>query len=208
MIVQCDTKGFIYVPLSKVANSSILTAIASSTGEPDLDNQRGRQLVDLEWHKISYSKLLSSKLFKFGFVRNPWDRIVSCYHDKIARWKDSIKTSPHFGVPTSMAFEEFVNWVANLVPNDHFYRDPHFIPQHIILVKDGTLCVDFIGRFERLIEDWRFISIKYGLRRLPHLNAQPRKHYSTYFNSHSRAIIDAHYRYDIELFNYHFEDQK
>ena len=180
MIVLCKEKGFIYIPLSKVANTSILTEIATSTGNPSLHDMRGKMLVELGWDRISYEELYESDLFKFAFVRNPWDRIVSCYNDKIFRWKSNCSESPHFKVPTEWSFEQFVEWALSLDRDDEYYNDPHFVPQHIALYRNGGIVVDFIGRFERLSQDWRSVSLRFGLGRLPFKNVRPRSHYSTY----------------------------
>lgn len=206
MIVLCQQRGFIYIPLSKVANTSILTAIALATGHPPLDELNGRMLVDLDWDRISYNDLLESDLFKFAFVRNPWDRLVSCYHDKIFRWRSSQSISPHFGVPTDWNFEQFVSWVVSLSDGDEFYNDPHFIPQHLVLCRAGRVVVDFVGRFERLADDWRSVSLRFGLGKLPFKNARPHQHYSHYFSGRLKVLTDQFYEDDIRLFDYRFED--
>jgi len=207
MIVLCPEKNFIYVPQSKVANTSILTAIATATGHPSLDKMSGKMLVELDWHRLSYDELYKSSLFKFAFVRNPWDRIVSCYNDKIFRWKGTCTESPHFKVSADWSFEQFVEWVCSLSEGDNYYNDPHFVPQHIALCQCGRLAVDYIGRFERIEQDWRSISLRFGLGRLPPKNVRPHPHYNSYFDGTIRAAVDRFYRKDIELFGYEFEER-
>lgn len=207
MIVLCPEKDFIYIPQSKVANTSILRAIAMSVGHPSLRDGKGKKLVELDWSKISYEELGESDLFKFAFVRNPWDRVISCYNEKIFRWKSIYSESPHFKVSTDWSFEQFVKWMISLSDDDYYYNDPHFMPQHIALYHSGRLMVDFIGRFERLADDWRSISLRFGLGRLRRENVCLHPHYSTYFTGKIRAMVDRFYKRDIELFGYRFEER-
>jgi Sulfotransferase family len=132
--------------------------------------------------------------FKFGFVRNPWDRVVSLYERKEA-----------LELRNKMSFEVFVDWIqyssATCV-----HSSPHRYQLDWFVDPNGAILADFIGRFERLEEDWKFIAKKLGLSgSLPHSRLNTRaRHYSEYYNNKTRAIIGEKFKVDIEHFGYQF----
>lgn len=146
-----------------------------------------------------YRKHWGRKMFdgyyKFGFVRNPWDRVVSLYHRQEG-----------LQLRDRMTFEEFVDWIKyssstcnHPVPHTNqldWFVDPH-----------GNLMVDFIGKFENLSSDWDLISSKLGIEeRIPHVNKNPEKakHYTEFYDRNTREIIREKFIIDIEYFDYHF----
>lgn len=207
MIICYEDLGFAFYPMAKVANTSILMALARSTGRPSLAGLGNDTLVKLDWPTISPDELSSSNLFRFTFVRNPWERLVSCYNDKVRRWRSSRADSPYFGVSTDWEFPQFVKWVVGLEEGQKFFKDTHFIPQSWLLFWDSTFVVDFVGRFERLQDDWAMVSARFNLEPLRHLNAREHPHYSSYYTRETRSLVDRYYKMDIEFFGYCFEEQ-
>jgi hypothetical protein len=68
------------------------------------------------------------------------------------------------------------------------------------------MLADFIGRFERLQEDWAVVAKKLGVSEvLPHARANPRpRHYTEYYTPATQSIIEEKFKVDIETFNYRF----
>ncbi len=134
--------------------------------------------------------------YKFGFVRNPWDRVVSLYERREGQQ-----------LREKMSFEEFVDWVkfassTCIHPVPHRNQLDWFVDPH------GNVLVDFIGRFENLESDWVVIAQKLGITQpLPHANKNPRRQrpYTEYYNRQTREIIGERFRIDIEYFGYEFE---
>lgn len=133
--------------------------------------------------------------FKFGFVRNPWDRVVSLYERK-----EGIQLRER------MSFDEFVRWIK-------FSSDTCIHPalhrNQLDWFKDekGRVIVDYIGRFENLEQDWLHISSKTGLPKvLPHQkrNGIDRKNYRSYYDQAAQQIIGETFGEDIEYFGYQF----
>src|ERR1044071_5522282 len=80
--------------------------------------------------------------FKFGFVRNPWDRAVSLYERREG-----------LQLRTRMTFDEFIDWMklassTCMHPVPHRYQLDWFVNPH------GEVIVDFIGRYENIERDW------------------------------------------------------
>jgi len=132
--------------------------------------------------------------FKFGFVRNPWDRVVSLYIRKGRK------------VATDLSFEEFVEWI-NLSSDTCIHPTPHKNQLDWFTDPDRNVIVDFIGKFEKLEEDWKFICSKLGINvALPHSNKNEssRKHYTEYYTDKTKRIIGEKFKVDIEYFGYKF----
>ena len=144
--------------------------------------------------RIEIGKRQFNAYFKFGFVRNPWDRVVSLYERKEPlQMKDK------------MTFEEFVDWIQ-YSSSTCIHSSPHRYQLDWFVDGSGNVLADFIGRFERLEADWTFVAQKLGLTEsLPHWRANPRaRHYTEYYNARTREIIANKFRIDIERFGYDF----
>ena len=88
--------------------------------------------------------------FKFSFVRNPWARLVSEY-----RYRNYL------------SHRNFKDFVMNKLPppgRDDRYR--HIMPQTQMLCSgDGTLLVDFVGKFENLQTDFAEVCTRLGIEK-------------------------------------------
>ena len=122
------------------------------------------------------------KYFCFAVVRNPWDLFVSEFEhsQKSKRFKAS--------------FNQFVN--RPRMSMHHGKNQVSFLNKNI----------NFIGRFERLQEDFNKICHKINIpeQQLPYANKTKHKHYTEYYNDETREIIAEKYAKDIEYFGYRF----
>ena len=67
--------------------------------------------------------------------------------------------------------------------------------------------MDFIGKYERLDDDWATVAAKLKIDTpLPKLNVTKTKcrHYTEYYNNKTRDIISTRFAVDIEYFEYEF----
>ena len=159
--------------------------------------------------------------FKFSFVRNPWDRIVSEYKYR--------------GYPVKIDFKTYL--FKHLPAPDWTDSYCHIIPQYDFLYDEGgKLLVDFVGRYETLQADFDKVCARVGIppTPLPRVNrsleeARPRTlrelrkqvrraiwsrerehtfpHYSEYYDDESREFVGRLFRKDVEAFNYAFGER-
>lgn len=144
---------------------------------------------------------LFNELFKFAFVRNPWDLQVSSYHHIQRERPNLLKDIGNF--------EDFLHW--KLDPSRRPYQ--YIIDTSIELQSDylidlnGNIIVDFIGRYERLEEDFQEACTRIGITppRLPHKRqARDRTTYQKYYTDETAELIARHFKRDIKMFGYTF----
>ena len=191
----------LFVHVHKTGGSSIqklLAPYASDTyvrkkGFDDL--YEGLELKEYPKHDHldTYPKRLGRKrfdeYFKFGCVRNPWDRAVS-WHLFNERYKHGRETLDR---------DRFLEWLRT-------YR--HLYTASEMLSLDGHLAVDFAVRYERLQNDLNEVLKRLSLPEsvLPVTNVTSRRwHYSQYYDEELRDVVARHFRDDIENFGYRFE---
>lgn len=190
-----NQKRFIFVHIPKTGGSSIFRALSSCNDAPDTDDNRHLGLLEI-YNRYGYlageddgAAGELKKYFKFAFVRNPWDRVVSMYSYRLRNRE----------IPPDLTFSEFV-----------MNRREHPFGMHRDQVKfiedpEGKVAVDFIGRFENLEKDWSTLQSRFGISSgLPHLKRTSHRHYQTYYNRKLRDEIADLYRRDIETFGYRF----
>ena len=70
----------------------------------------------------------------------------------------------------------------------------------------GQMQLDFLGRFESLNEDYKYIMEKLQLKfELTETNKSKRKDYKEYYNETVRQKISDLYSKDIQIFDYNFD---
>jgi hypothetical protein len=104
-----------------------------------------------------------------------------------------------------MTFDQFVDWIQYSSATC-IHSSPHRYQIDWFVDPDGTVLADFIGKFERLDEDWAFVAKKLGVsENLPHQRANPRaRHYTEYYTPRTREIVANKFKVDIERFGYEF----
>jgi hypothetical protein len=142
-------------------------------------------------------------LFKFAFVRNPWDLQVSSFHH-IRRER------PHY-LQGHDDFESFLRWKLDPSRPYQYHIDTSIERQSDYVIDlHGSLIVDFVGRYERLQDDFaeacRRIGI--GTPELPHRRqaTDRERDYRPYYSDETAELVAAHFRPDIERFGYGFDD--
>lgn len=195
-IAALDYYKCVFVHIPKNAGLSVCYTLFGNAGGSH------RKIVD---YKQIFSPNTFKSYYKFTFVRNPWDRLVSTFFflkkggltekDKI--WADA----------NLSGFLDFKDFVRNWLTEENINNSLHFQHQHIFLEdENGNIAIDFIGRFENIDEDFKTITDKLNIRRtLIKTNTSKREmDYSNYYDEETKEIVNILYKKDIELFNYEF----
>ncbi|VAW74525.1 hypothetical protein MNBD_GAMMA12-216 [hydrothermal vent metagenome] len=216
---------FIFLKTRKTASSSIQMALSSVCGDEDIivgddgpnadrniDKSFSRNThVNLKQLKLAISKKKWSTYFKFAFVRNPWDLVVSRYH-----WEKK-------GMDCSVA--GFRDWLPEYVNSD--YVEPERNAQSNIvqavwergggyindlqspfILDNGRVEIQFVGHYESLNEDFSAVCNSVGIDTLalPHLKSGFRnsKGYRDLYDSSSKQLVENAFATDIDHFGYQF----
>jgi hypothetical protein len=193
---------FVFFCMPKVANSSIKVAILNALGfEPTKERRHNHPALNISKPQVVYNCCMN--FFKATIVRNPFDRLVSCYESKI---KDPYKCKKQgfmaAGFNPEMTFNEYIDRVC-VDP----FANIHFQPQMPALKCCNTLLVDFIGFFERLTESWEFIraTAKLKMGKLKHLNkTAKRKPYRKYYDGRTKRMVSEVFEEDLNFFGYQY----
>jgi hypothetical protein len=199
-------KCFLFIHIPKTAGSSIYRALMQFNDAPDTNENRHFDLLTiceryahLGFHSGCAAKQNHNKtnhnlgplghFFKFAFVRNPWDRVVSMYCYRLHNRE----------LPDKLSFRQFV-MKRNEYPFGLYREQVNFLEN-----QKGELAVDFIGRFENLQEDWDTVQSRIGLKRkLGHLKRTSHNHYKTYYNQELIDEVAKIYPRDIADLGYEF----
>lgn len=194
--------GVLFVSVPKTANSSINYLLLERAGLLLHDTNDCRTIHNMK-NQLRIPRSLVCKLpkatFSFAFVRNPFDRIVSLYKNKVLH-EDHVITRKYFGlIYPCMPFPDFVR-VIGRIPDR--LADVHFRSQYSLLYDRGRCLVDYIGHYETLANDFRPIQERLHLSALPTLNSAPQDSLPVAYDRSSAETINRRYRKDIMTFGY------
>jgi len=145
--------------------------------------------------------------FKFAFVRNPWDRLVSWY-SMVTRFRKTGNKLWRHVRNNSSTFEEFIyNCTGEVEIKKGVYYSFTHNQLDYVTDENGNLLVDFIGRLENFDEDVHKVFSRIGvdLEAVPHRNRSDHRHYSTFYTPETEMIVRERFKRDIEYFGYEFE---
>ena len=200
---------FIFVAVPKTGTHSVRQALRAHLGPDDIEQARLfvekefpiPELAALKHGHLSFEQVrpfLGQEAFgsylKFAFVRNPFDRFVSCCSFATSR-QGTFDRDPK-SVMRYFLFES---------PPTH--GRIIFQPQHSFLTdQDGTLQTDVLGKVETMQQSYDIIAQKLGIESnvLDRANRSRRGSYRDYFDQETIDGVAKIYARDLELFGYDF----
>ena len=210
---------FLYVHIAKTGGTSVRAALRRlQMRDPMYLLQLICSRLDhLSGHRIAaklprHAKVIAAmemlprdyfdSLFKFAFVRNPWDLQVSSYHHLK-------RERPHL-LEGHESFEAFLRYKLDPTRPWQYHLDTSITLQTDYLVDlQGRKVVDFIGHYETLQDDWASICARLGVPTpvLPHKRqATDRgRDYRSYYNAETAEWVARYFARDIEMLGYRFD---
>lgn len=208
-----ETKSiFIHIP--KCAGTSVARALYRRR----VGNKDGNHMT-AGWYQLTFDEETYNRYFKFTFVRNPWDRLVSAYHFvKAGGMSEADRIWGERVLSRFSSFDDFVKrWVIekNVTNIGEGLEKTRvvFAPQYgFVCIRGSKIpAVDFIGSFENIKTDFAHVAETIGVQvALDFLNVsnKSQRSYIDEYTDESRSIVADVYRTDIEMFGYDFENTK
>ncbi len=205
-----ESHQFLFVHVQKTAGTSITRTLAPHALAPS-SARWNKLLSDLglrrDWHR-HYFRIHAplaraeqiippeefARLFKFAFVRNPWDRLVSWY-SYILEDRDHHR---HARVRRMGSFERFVHGEAARARRSQWW---------MLKNSRGELGVDFVGRFENLEADMASVCSRIGIAYHPLPRAKTSRHapWQSFYTPALAQFVSEHWGDEARAFGYQFE---
>jgi Sulfotransferase family len=198
-------KRFLFVHIPKTAGNSIQSILRNYSEDEivalraDQDgierfglrnpNYKIKKHSTLAEYRAALGEARFRDLYKFTCVRNPWDRMVSYYFG----------TTSLMGAWDRQEFRKLILKAVSLA--DYLRLDKG--------ESDPLGNVDYIIRFENLVDDFRAVSARLRIpdAALPQYNRSNREHYSKYYDDELRELIGKRFAPEIDRFGYAFEER-
>ena len=218
-MILSNRYNFLYVHIAKTGGTSVRAALRRlQWRDPYYPAQwLCSRLSHLTGHRIAaklprHAKIVCAQemlpremfdgLFKFAFVRNPWDLQVSSWHHLK-------RERPHL-LEGRESFDAFTRWKLDPQRPYQYHLDTAITPQTDYLVDlHGRLLTNHLGRYERLHEDFDYICRTIGVPTpaLPHKRqaTDRSKDYRSYYSDGLAELVGRHFARDVEMLGYRFD---
>ena len=203
-----DSQRVLFVHVPKTGGATLDAMF--DTEVPD-----ARRISEMKRHS-TYRDLVKADpvledYWSFGFVRNPWARMVSWWsmgvrmEERVEQGRASsvrkVETKPQIWGPLMAYNDDFSRFVLEGTREVARLQRP----QVRWLMPSKRKHVDFIGRVENFVADGNVVRERLGL---PALDAFPRRnpsshgHYRDYYNDETRNRVAEVFAEDIDTFGY------
>jgi hypothetical protein len=207
-----DNHKFIFLRMRKVASRSmqaVLRPLCIPVPQGKFAHIKSRARLEWDYHRYvfrAHENILAARrrmpgekfehYFKFAFVRNPWERLVSEY-------EFILKRPGHGRYKRVKNLQNFGEFIQMQIPR----RDAFQL--NMLTDRNGHFLMDFVGKLENLDHDWQIVCNRIGIKHqeLPRKNVTERKPYQSYYDEDSIQLVADHWAREIELFEYSFDDK-
>lgn len=185
------TDRFVFVHVPKTGGSSITEALGGKT--PRFATHTPLRCV------------IRERRLCFGFVRNPWARMVSLYRfmcQKVMRETDSFDQDEI----RAMGFKRWLMEDEFFMQEDSEWDSPCLPPMQRRPQLWWLSGADFIGQFENLQHDFRYVTqlLDIAPQSLGHSNQTVGGTWRKEYDDESLAFVADHFAPDIDRFGYRF----
>lgn len=190
-----DNHKLIFIHVPKCAGTSInnyycpgLQSRFTHPSKFSLNLMYGRELQHITARKMSFlAPFRFKKYFKFAFVRNPYRRVESEFN-----WRKSWDSATK-----KMSLSTFIDTIP------YRLNEPHFMPANkFLFTSNGTVLVDFIGKFENMESDLQKINQLAGVNVEGNIGKANVSQKVTSLTENDKKKIHEIYQEDFRAFNY------
>ena len=227
-MIYSDRKRFIFFAAGKTATTSIEQALAEYADKIPFEYDAAifDKHIPPEYARAHLPEDVWSTYFKFAFVRNPWDWVMSWYlftwETIFTPFRRSVWCWPYYYYAlwkrNRGRFDERCFWLFwnNMkryrrgIDSDNRYQH-RFLSDAV-----GNILVDFVGRYERLQDDFDYACDMIGVprRELAFENRGEIRRGDTlrdrrlaeFYTPAVVELVGDHYARDIREFSYRFEE--
>lgn len=198
-----NSNNFVFIHIYKCGGMSMRKVIQENLNsvEIGMSHYTAKEMKDFCYSNGGH--FFWKTAFKFSFVRNPFDWVVSLYEFIKAN-----ETHPNHDETKNMNFEQFCIWNVNSIKNKKNNFNGNFNTLTEFLFEDKDLLVDYVGKIENYNEDANAIFKRLGIpqNKVPLINENKNrdKNYRNYYTDKSIQIITDAFYYDLVNFNYQF----
>lgn len=194
-LIGYDNLECIFVHIPKTAGISITSGLFQNIG--------GSHRT-IKNYLLYFNNKDFNNYYKFCFVRNPWDRLLSSYFFLKAGGLN--ETDANWAKKHLANCNSFEDFVTNYLEKDFVLDYIHFKPQFEFICINNKIIVNKVYRYEDIklsIEDInKVLNIDIALNH--HNKSSNKKIYKDYYNDHTMKTVAKLYKKDIDLFKYKF----
>ena len=145
------TKKFVFIGNARCGSTSMYQQLGQAFSEDEVIwEAAGPNALPWLYHMGVKETLenypFTEKFYKFCFTRNPWSRMVSAYKEfqcpSHLSWSHPI-----------LGYKNFEHFCLDFY-NNPLMSDIHFKPVYKQIMIDQQICVDEIGKFENIEQDF------------------------------------------------------
>jgi hypothetical protein len=200
--------NLVFVHIPKCAGTSIIEAMRSV--DPSVEHGHNK------WYYYTAYSIVSKDPMSFTIVRNPWDRVYSCYRYAIQKesyWHGENKRwgiHPDYNILKNYNFKDAVKILYN---NKHLLDLPehsrsnfkhNWSYQHPFFTDEKThKTIKQILRYENMSDICGWLLDAYGLE-VPVLNVSHSEDYKTHYDDETIDLVSQIYAKDISILKYKF----
>lgn len=151
------------------------------------------------WYR-QHKNLQFRNYFKFAFVRNPWEKVVSQWAFRTQKIdKSNLPFLTWVQNPTGMVFIPQRRWLVDT----NFYSNGHPVED---AVTGGEILVDYVGYYQEFRSEWEYVCSQIGFdpNKLPHLHKSDHGDYRQYYTDEVAEMIGDIYAEDIQEWGFQF----
>ncbi|KPA18985.1 Carbohydrate sulfotransferase, 8-13 [Candidatus Magnetomorum sp. HK-1] len=159
---------------------------------------KGKHCFAIDLKKY-FQKEIWDNYFKFAFIRNPFERLVSWYHMCVQRPDEEYRK---YVLKNTINFEDFIKKINSFTGRAEMisYNQTDYTVDY-----EQKNILDFIGRFENIKEDFEYVSERIGIDvKLIHFNKSDHKHYRNYYSENTKIIVEEIFKKDFDHFNFSY----